>query len=82
MDTGDEWMSEHKLHDYHLINNARYRMKIDWKDVSFPMELPDDFQLCDNDSLYSIKCLLKVQMESNFFTKPDFYSGISKTSSR
>ena len=29
MDTGDEWMSEHKLNDCHLINNAIYMMKID-----------------------------------------------------
>ena len=44
---GDEWMSEDMLHDCHLINNAKYMMKIDWKDVSFPMGIPDDFQLCE-----------------------------------
>ena len=47
-------------------------MKIDWKDVSFPMEIPDDFQLCDSDRLILNKCLLKKQMESNSFTKPGF----------
>jgi hypothetical protein len=42
-------MSEDKLHDCHLINNAKYMMKIDCKEVSFPMEIRDDFQLCDSD---------------------------------
>ena len=44
-------MSEDKLHDCHIINNAKYMMKIDWKDVSFPMEIRDDFQLSDSDRL-------------------------------
>jgi hypothetical protein len=63
-------MSEHKVHDYHLINNAMYMMKIDWKDVNFPMEILDDFQLCGSDRLVLNKVIAE-QMESNSFTKPD-----------
>jgi hypothetical protein len=39
MDTGDEWMSEDKLQDCYLIKNATFIIKIDWKDVSFPVEI-------------------------------------------
>ena len=67
MDTGDEWMSEHKLHDCHLINNARYMMKIDWKYVSFPMGIPDDFQLCDSDRLVLNKVVAEETDGIKFF---------------
>ena len=49
MDTGDEWKSEEKLQDLHLLNNAMYMMKIDWKDSTFPREIPDDSQLSKSD---------------------------------
>jgi hypothetical protein len=67
MDTGDEWMSEDMLHDCHLINNAKYMMKIDWKDVSFPMEIPDDFQLCDSDRFILNKVLAEETDGIKFF---------------
>ncbi len=51
MDTGDEWKSEEKLQDSHLINNAMFIMKIDWKDNSFPCETPDDSPLSEDDRL-------------------------------
>lgn len=72
MDTGDEWMSEHKLHDCHLINNAKHMMKIDWKDVSFPMEIPDDCQMCDSERLILNKAFAEGTDGIKFFTKLDF----------
>ncbi len=60
-------MSEDKLHDCHLINNARYMMKIAWKDVSFPMGIPDDFQLCDSDMLVLNKVLVEETDGIKFF---------------
>ena len=67
LDTGDEWMSEDMLHDCHLINNAKCMMKIDWKDVSFPMEIPDDFQLCDSGRLILNKVLAEEPDGIKFF---------------
>ncbi len=51
MDTGDEWKSEEKLHNSHLINNAMFIMKLDWKDNSFPCDIPDDSPLSEDDRL-------------------------------
>ena len=68
MDAGDEWMSEDKLQDCYLIKNAKLIMKIDWKDVSFPVEIPDDFQLlCDSDRLALNKVLAENTDGINFF---------------
>jgi hypothetical protein len=58
---------EHKLHDCHLINTAKYMMKIDCKDVSFPMEIPDDCQLCDSDRLILNKVLAEGTDGIKFF---------------
>ena len=49
MDTGDEWKSAEKLQDSHLINNAMFIMKIDWKDTFFPCDIPGDIPLSEND---------------------------------
>jgi len=44
-DTGDEWKSDDKLQDCHLINNAVFIMKIDWKFPQFPRKVPVDCEL-------------------------------------
>jgi hypothetical protein len=81
MDTGDEWMFEHKLHDCHLINTAKYMMKIDCKDVSFPMEIPDDCQLCDSDRLILNKVLAERYRWNQILSPNRTSSQMSKTSS-
>ena len=63
MDTGDEWKSEEKLQDGHLLNNAMYTMKIDWKDSIFL----EKFRMTANcpkvTGPSSIRSLLQRQME-------------------
>jgi hypothetical protein len=72
---------EHKLHDCHLINTAKYMMKIDCKDVSFPMEIPDDCQLCDSDRLILNKVLAERYRWNQILSPNRTSSQMSKTSS-
>ena len=74
-------MSESKLHDCHLLNNAIYRIKMNWKDKMFPREIPKNCHLSNSDRLLLNKELAAITGGIEFLYQTGFLVAFLKHSS-